>query len=58
VLGGAACGVATMLIRHSRRIETTVAAKAWRVVESPAEAFHAVRGRIEKNRELRDLAVP
>lgn len=39
VIGGAACGVDTLLIRHSRIIENDVQAKAWRMVGSPTEAL-------------------
>ncbi len=39
VLGGAAAGVDTVLIRHSRSIEADILAKAWHAVASPAEAF-------------------
>ncbi len=44
VLGGHACGVDTMLIRHNRAIGDPVRGKCWRVVDTPAEAFHAVLG--------------
>lgn len=39
VIGGAACGVDTLLIRHSRIIGDEVQAKAWRTVGSPTEAL-------------------
>lgn len=42
VLGGAACGVDTLLIRHSRGIGTGILDRAWRNVESPAEAYRLV----------------
>jgi hypothetical protein len=32
-----------ILIRHHREIEATVAAKAWHVVETPAEAYAILR---------------
>ena len=46
VLGGAACGVETLLIRHARTIAAEITAKSWRTVASPAEAFAAVLDRI------------
>lgn len=42
VLAGHACGVRTVLIRHGRVIDPAVAQKAWRVVETPAEAYDEV----------------
>lgn len=42
VLGGAACGVRTLLIRHARHIEPAISAKSWRTAASPAEAFEIV----------------
>jgi HAD superfamily hydrolase (TIGR01509 family) len=42
VLGGCACGVDTILIRHARRIGDDVAARCWESVESPAEAYSVV----------------
>lgn len=42
VLGGVACKVDTMLIRHGRQIEAAVHAQAWRSVVSPAEAYELV----------------
>ncbi len=39
VLGGVACGVDTVLIRHSREVTPTVQAQAWRTVGSPFEAY-------------------
>jgi HAD superfamily hydrolase (TIGR01549 family) len=44
VLGGAACGIDTVLIRHAREVDAKVSAKAWRTVVSPAEAFELVMG--------------
>ncbi len=44
VLGGAGCGVATILIRHARTIDSGIAGQCWRVVASPAEAYAAVQG--------------
>jgi HAD superfamily hydrolase (TIGR01549 family) len=43
VQAGAELGVRTVLIRHGRRVRPEVAARAWRVVERPEEAFDAVR---------------
>lgn len=42
VLGGVACGVNTLLIRHARTIAGDITAKSWRTVASPAEAFAVV----------------
>ncbi len=42
VLGGHACGVDTVLIRHERVPEPGIRAKAWRVVVTPAEAYAQV----------------
>lgn len=39
VLGGHACGVDTLLIRHSREIAAEVIDKAWQTVATPADAF-------------------
>ncbi len=39
VLGGVACGVDTVLIRHAREVALTVQAQAWRTVGSPYEAY-------------------
>lgn len=49
VLGGAACGVDTVLIRHGRTVEKAIIALAWRIVASPAGAFEVVSGRLAKN---------
>lgn len=46
VLGGGACGVDTILIRHDRRIEAHIAARSWRQAASPAEAYALVRARL------------
>lgn len=48
VMGGAACGVDTLLIRHSREVELHVASQSWRTVMSPPEAFELVLSRIGK----------
>lgn len=42
VLGGVACGVDTMLIRHARDVEPRIRAQSWRMVESPFEAYEEV----------------
>jgi HAD superfamily hydrolase (TIGR01509 family) len=44
VLGGAACGVDTVLIRHGRAIDGQISDKSWRVVASPLEAYTLVLG--------------
>jgi phosphoglycolate phosphatase-like HAD superfamily hydrolase len=46
VLGGAACGIDTVLIRHAREVDGGVRAKAWRVVASPFEAYDLVLNRV------------
>lgn len=46
VLGGAACGVDTILIRHARTVDARILAQTWRAVGSPAEAYALVRGRL------------
>src|SRR5690606_9494073 len=48
VLGGAGCGVDTLLIRHERVIELHIAAKSWRMVTSPTEAFTLVLSCVQK----------
>jgi HAD superfamily hydrolase (TIGR01509 family) len=42
VLGGAACGVDTVLINHSREVAEAVLKKSWRTVASPFEAYEMV----------------
>ena len=42
VLGGHACGVDTILIRHARDIAEDVVTKAWQTVATPADAFDLV----------------
>jgi HAD superfamily hydrolase (TIGR01509 family) len=42
VLGGHACGVDTMLIRHTRAIAPAIVAKSWQVVATPDEAYREV----------------
>jgi HAD superfamily hydrolase (TIGR01509 family) len=46
VLGGEACGVDTVLIRHGREIAVEVCAKACHVALSPSEAFELVLRRV------------
>lgn len=46
VLGGSDCGVDTVLIRHARQVENHIAARAWRTVVSPADAFDVVLQRV------------
>lgn len=43
VLGGAACGVPTLLIRHQRSIPDAVLDLCWRSVATPDEAYALVR---------------
>lgn len=43
VLAGAEAGVRTVLIRHGRDVDPFVIAKAWCVVETPAEAYACVQ---------------
>lgn len=47
VLGGSACNVDTVLIRHGREIDSGIHAKAWRTVTSPLEAYELVLRSIE-----------
>ncbi|MSU49846.1 MAG: HAD family hydrolase [Opitutus sp.] len=42
VLGGDACGVNTLLIRHTRTIEPGISARAWRTVASAPDAYEIV----------------
>lgn len=46
VLGGVACGVDTILIRHAREIDAHITARSWRMVGSPSEAYALVRARL------------
>jgi HAD superfamily hydrolase (TIGR01509 family) len=46
VLGGVACGVDTILIRHNRTVEAHIAAQTWQAVPTPAEAFALVSTRL------------
>lgn len=48
VLGGEGAAVDTVLIRHARAVSGEVAAKAWRSVATPAEAFALVVGCVGK----------
>jgi HAD superfamily hydrolase (TIGR01509 family) len=43
VLGGHACGVDTILIRHERAIGGDILAKAWRTADTPEDAYTLVR---------------
>jgi len=43
VLGGAGAGVPTILIRHDRREDEAITAKAWRSVGLPADAYALIR---------------
>lgn len=51
VLGGVACGVDTILIRHEREIEAHIIAHTWRQAASPAEAYALVRARLGVHRQ-------
>ncbi len=44
VLGGSEAGVRTLLIRHERKPDAAILAKAWGLVETPAEAYRIVLG--------------
>jgi HAD superfamily hydrolase (TIGR01549 family) len=48
VLGGVACAVDTVLIRHAREVDVAVSTKAWRTVGSPGEAYALVLEAIKK----------
>lgn len=47
VLGGYACGVDTVLIRHQREIAREIAAKSWQVVGTTLEAYALIRRSVE-----------
>jgi HAD superfamily hydrolase (TIGR01509 family) len=47
VLGGYACGVDTVLIRHQREIAAEIQARSWQLLVSPQEAYAAVRRCLE-----------
>ena len=49
VLGGAAGGVDTLLIRHNRAVELHITAKTWHTVASPTEAFSVVLSCVQNN---------
>ncbi len=44
VLGGAEAGVRTVLIEHGRAVETAIRGQAWRVVDTPGEAYVIIEG--------------
>lgn len=46
VVAGAALGVRTLLIRHARSVQPAVLKQAWRVVDTPAQAYDAVRAAV------------
>lgn len=46
VLGGDEAGVRTILIRHGREVNETILGKAWRVVDSPPEAYALVQSSV------------
>ena len=48
VLGGHACGVDTVLIRHGRVIEPGIREKSWKIVRTPADAYELVLGSVER----------
>lgn len=48
VLGGAACGVDTLLIRHGREIPSEILARCWRMVASPNEAYGVVARHVQR----------
>jgi HAD superfamily hydrolase (TIGR01549 family) len=47
VLGGAGCGVDTLLIRHAREVAVHIASQSWRVVGTPRDAFDVVLGWVQ-----------
>jgi HAD superfamily hydrolase (TIGR01509 family) len=51
VLGGVGAGVKTILIRHARKMDPTICARAWRTVDSPEDAFELVGQLTEGTRE-------
>lgn len=51
VLGGVACAVDTVLIRHGREVDAAVSAQAWRTVMLPAEAYALVLDRVGLRKE-------
>lgn len=46
VLGGVACGVDTILIRHDRQVEAHIISQSWQVALTPAEAYTLVLTRV------------
>ncbi len=46
VLGGSEAGVHTLLVRHAREPDMAIVAKAWGVVDTPAEAYRIVVDRL------------
>lgn len=46
VLGGTACGVDTILIRHDRQVEAHIVSRSWQTAATPAEAFRLVLTRL------------
>lgn len=46
VLAGAAGGVRTLLISHDRPIDAAIRTKAWKTVQTPAEAYAIVRSEL------------
>ena len=46
VLGGEGAGVRTILIRHGRKVDIEILNKAWRVVDSPSEAYALVHSAV------------
>ena len=49
VLAGVSAGVRTLLICHDRPVEAAIKAKAWRAVQTPAEAYAIVRAELTGN---------
>jgi HAD superfamily hydrolase (TIGR01549 family) len=47
VLGGAACGVPTFLIRHGREVESAIAAQACQITDTPVAALEIILRRCE-----------
>lgn len=43
VIGGHACGIDTILIRHEREVPGEILAKTWRTADTPEEAYALVR---------------
>jgi HAD superfamily hydrolase (TIGR01549 family) len=46
VLAGAGFGVKTVWITHGLEVDPSIAAQAWRVVNSPTEAYAIIRGEL------------